>query len=79
MDVFIKKMKDKTRFNIFIMLIMIAIIVMLFTVGRSAFIAGGRMACHNTDSNFFLDGDFKCNEKKVPINFSERFDFNVTI
>ncbi len=55
-------MKSKTSFNIGIILLCLAIIVMLILVGRSAFIAGGRTACYNTDEDYILVEGFKCEE-----------------
>jgi len=55
-------MKQKTSYNIGIVLLLIAMLLMLFLVGRSAFIAGGRTACQNTNEDHILVEGFKCEE-----------------
>ena len=61
------KLSQKTSFNIGITLLLIAVIVMIALVGRSAFIAGGRTACHNTNEEYVLVEGFKCEEIIITI------------
>lgn len=64
------KLSSKTSFNIGITLLCIAVLVMMFFVGRSAFIAGGRTACKNTNG-MILVVDFKCEQRRKPMEFGE--------
>ena len=59
------KLSQKTSYNIGIGLLLIAVLVMLFLVGRSAFIAGGRTACQNTNEDHILVEGFKCEEIRI--------------
>ena len=53
-------MKQQTRLKIGIVLLLIAVLVSMFMVGYSAFLAGGRKACYSIDM-YLMEG-FVCEE-----------------
>jgi len=74
-------MKQTIAYNIGICLLCIAVLVMVALVGRSALIAGGRLACKNTNGMILVEG-FKCEEIRTtsPREFGEipEIDLNFT-
>jgi len=72
-------MQQKTAYNIGIVLLCLAVLVMIFLVGRSAFIAGGRTACKNTNEDHTLVEGFKCEEIRTTRNIWEVPEYNLSV
>ena len=70
-------MKQTTAYNIGIVLLCLAVIVMIALVGRSAFIAGGRTACRNTNEDTILVEGFKCEERIRPKEFAPFLEMDI--
>jgi len=61
-------MKEKTIYRVVILLIIIGLLVTHFILARSAFIAGARVACHNTQEDYILSNKFKCEPRNTQVD-----------
>ena len=71
-------MNGKTKFRIGMVLLIIGLLLSHFLLARSAYIAGGRVACHNTNDNILVVG-FKCKPRSKPINIGQFEELNISI